>query len=61
VNILLLNRTLGFPGAWATEAAIATVANGGTSKAIHRAAAEAFAAGMHLPVGTALHAFAYGD
>lgn len=60
-RILLLNRTLGFPGAWAAEAAIAGLAQGQPMRAIHRAASEAFAAGMGMPVGTALRAFAYGD
>jgi hypothetical protein len=61
VHIFLLNRTLGFPGAWAAEAAITALAGGADGKAIHRAAAEAFAAGMKTSVGTAMGAFAYGD
>jgi len=60
-HILLLNRTLGFPGAWTAEAMVTAVAGGLDARAIHRAAATAFAAGKGVPVATARAAFAYGD
>jgi hypothetical protein len=60
-HILILNRTLGFPGAWTAEAIVAAVAAGQPPRGIHRAAAAAFAGGQGVPLGTALGAFAYGD
>jgi hypothetical protein len=61
VHIFVLNRTLGFPGAWTAEAAVAALAAGKNLKGIHRAAAAAFAAGKGIALGTALASFAYGD
>jgi hypothetical protein len=60
-HILILNRTLGFPGAWTGEAIVAALAAGKGAGAIHRAAAAAFAAGQGVALGTALGSFAYGD
>jgi hypothetical protein len=60
-HILLLNRSLGFPGAWTAEAMVAAIADGQTARAIHRSAAAAFARGQGVPLGTAHAAFAYGD
>jgi hypothetical protein len=60
-HIFALNRSLGFPGAWTAEAALTALAAGKTLPGIHHAAAEAFAAGQGIPVGTALASFAYGD
>jgi len=58
---LILNRTLGFPGAWTAEAVLAALAGGKSMKEIHHCAAEAFAAGQGVSLGTALGSFAYGD
>jgi hypothetical protein len=60
-HILILNRTLGFPGAWTAEAIVTAIAGGKTPRDIYRAAATAFASGQGVPVGTALGSFAYGD
>lgn len=60
-HVLLLNRTLGFPGAWTAEAIARAVARGESAHAIHHAAAAAFADGQGVSLGTALGAFAYGD
>jgi hypothetical protein len=60
-HILILNRTLGFPGAWTAEAIIAAIADGKTPREIHRAAATAFAHGQGISLGAALGSFAYGD
>lgn len=60
-HILLLNRTLGFPGAWTAEAIARAVAAGASARAIYQAAAAAFAAGQGVSLRTALGAFAYGD
>jgi hypothetical protein len=60
-HILILNRTLGFPGAWTAEAIVTAVADGKTPRDIYRAAAKAFASGQRVPLGTSLGSFAYGD
>lgn len=60
-HIFILNRTLGFPGAWTAEAVLAALADGKSMKEIHHCAAAAFAAGQGVPLGTALGAFVYGD
>jgi hypothetical protein len=60
-HILILNRTLGFPGAWTAEAIVASLASGRSPREIHRAATEAFAEGQGVSLGVALGAFAYGD
>jgi hypothetical protein len=56
-----LNRTLGFPGAWTAEAVLAGLAEGKSMKEIRHSAAQAFATGQGVPLGTALGSFAYGD
>jgi hypothetical protein len=60
-HILILNRTLGFPGAWTAEAIVGAIADGKDARAIHRTAAAAFAEGHGVSLPTALGAFAYGD
>jgi hypothetical protein len=60
-HILILNRTLGFPGAWTAEAIVSAIADGKTARDVHRQAAAAFASGQGVPLGTALGSFAYGD
>ena len=60
-HIFILNRTLGFPGAWTAEAVLAALAEGKSMKEIHHSGAQAFAAGQGIPLGTALGSFAYGD
>jgi hypothetical protein len=60
-HILMLNRTLGFPGAWTAAGILAALADGKTMKEIHHVAAAAFAAGKGMSLGTALGSFAYGD
>jgi hypothetical protein len=60
-HIFLLNRTLGFPGAWAAEAILAAVAEGEPMRTIHRRAATAFAQGQGISLAASLGAFAYGD
>ena len=60
-HILMLNRTLGFPGAWTALGILAALADGKSMKDIHHVAAAAFAAGKGVPLGTALGSFAYGD
>jgi hypothetical protein len=60
-HILILNRTLGFPGAWTAEAIVTAIVAGRDARAIHRQAAAAFARGQGVALATALGAFAYGD
>jgi hypothetical protein len=60
-HILILNRTLGFPGAWTAEAIVGAIADGKDARAIHRTAATAFAKGQGVSLPAALGAFAYGD
>jgi hypothetical protein len=60
-HIFILNRTLGFPGAWTAEAILAGIADGKSLKEIHRSAAAAFASGKGIALGAALGSFAYGD
>jgi len=60
-HILILNRTLGFPGAWTAEAIVAAIADGKSPRDIHRTAAAAFATGKGIPLGASLGSFAYGD
>jgi hypothetical protein len=60
-HILLLNRTLGFPGAWTAEAMVGAIAGGKDARAIYHAAATAFANGQGVSLRTALGVFAYGD
>ncbi len=60
-HILLLNRTLGFPGAWTAEAILAGIADGQSMKQLFRGAAAAFAAGKPMSLAAALGSFAYGD
>jgi hypothetical protein len=60
-HILMLNRSLGFPGAWTAEAIVTAIADGQDARAIHRYAATAFARGQRIPLPSALGAFAYGD
>jgi hypothetical protein len=60
-HILILNRTLGFPGAWTAEAIVTAIVEGRDARAIHRQAAAAFARGQGVPLSTALGAFAHGD
>jgi hypothetical protein len=60
-HILMLNRTLGFPGAWTAEAIVAAIAEGQDARAIHRSAAAAFAKGQGISLPSALGSFAYGD
>ena len=60
-HIFILNRTLGFPGAWTAEAIVASVADGKSMKEIFHAAAAAFAAGKDMSLGASLGSFAYGD
>jgi hypothetical protein len=61
VHILLLNRTLGFPGAWTAEAIVTGIASGLDARAIYRGASAAFASGQGVPLGVALASFAWGD
>jgi hypothetical protein len=60
-HILLLNRTLGFPGAWTAEAIVTGLAAGLDERALHRAASAAFAAGQGVPLALVLGAFVHGD
>jgi hypothetical protein len=60
-HILMLNRTLGFPGAWTAEAIVVAIAHGSDARAIHRHAAAAFARGQGVSLSTAWAAFAHGD
>lgn len=60
-HVLLLNRTLGFPGAWTAEAIARAVARGESARAIHLSAATAFADGQGISLAAAMGAFAYGD
>jgi len=60
-HILMLNRSLGFPGAWTAEALVTGIAAGRPARALYRSAASAFAAGRGVSLGVALAAFAYGD
>ena len=60
-HILLLNRTLGFPGAWTAEAIVTAIAEGRSMREIHHKAAAAFAKGQGVALAVALAAFAYGD
>jgi hypothetical protein len=60
-HIFLLNRTLGFPGAWTAEAILAGIADGKSMRELFHSAAAAFAAGKPMPLSAALGSFAYGD
>jgi hypothetical protein len=60
-HILILNRSLGFPGAWTAEAIVTAIADGQDGRAIHHTAAAAFAEGQGVALGTALGSFAWGD
>ena len=60
-HIFILNRTLGFPGAWTVLGILNALARGESMKDIHRSAAAAYAAGQGIALGTALGSFAYGD
>ncbi|MCK9463611.1 MAG: hypothetical protein M0R80_28665 [Proteobacteria bacterium] len=61
VRILLLNRTLAFPGAWTVGGIARGLASGQNGAGIRREAAAAFSLGMGVPYGAALGGFAYGD
>jgi len=61
VHILLLNRSLGFPGAWSALGLFEGLAAGKNARDLYRGAAKAFAAGQHIPEATALGSFAFGD
>ena len=60
-HIFILNRSLGFPGAWTVLGILDALARGESMKEIHHSAAAAFAAGQGISLGTALGSFAYGD
>jgi hypothetical protein len=60
-HIFILNRTLGFPGAWTVLGILDALARGASMKDIHHSAAAAFAAGQGISLGTARGRFAYGD
>jgi hypothetical protein len=60
VRILLLNRTLAFPGAWSVAGIARGLAQGRGGRGIRREAAAAFADGMGISVAAALGGFA-GD
>jgi hypothetical protein len=61
VHILLLNRTLAFPGAWTVGGIAKGVALGQDGAGIRREAAAAFSEGMGISLGAALGGFAFGD
>jgi hypothetical protein len=61
VHILLLNRTLAFPGAWTVGGIAKGVALGQNGAGIRREAAVAFSEGMGISLGAALGGFAFGD
>lgn len=61
VEILLLNRTLAFPGAWSVGGLLRGLALGRSGGGIRREAGLAFARGMRIPPGAAIGGFAYGD
>jgi len=58
VHILLLNRTLAFPGAWSVGGIAKGVASGRDGAGIRREAAAAFSLGMGISLGAALGGFA---
>jgi len=58
VHILLLNRTLAFPGAWSVGGIARGVASGRDGAGIRREAAAAFSRGMGISFGAALGGFA---
>jgi hypothetical protein len=58
VRILLLNRTLAFPGAWSVGGILQGLVHGRSGAGIRREAAAAFSRGMGISLGAALGGFA---
>lgn len=60
-HILVLNKSLTYPGAWTVSGIVKAIAAGKHGAGIHKSASKAFAEGKGKPLGAIMKAFAYGD
>lgn len=58
--ILVLNRSLTYPGAWTIGGLLEGIARGGNARQIHRRASQHFAEGKKRPKNSMMRVFSYG-
>lgn len=58
--VLVLNRSLTYPGAWTVGGLVRALAGGRPARGVHHLATEHFTAGKGRPVGTMRGVFSYG-